>query len=77
MRTILVSSAAIVAAVVIAATAAIDTAQAASRFDGSWAVQITTRRGACAGQASRGEAEMRHESDGTYCSVDRRVRQFA
>jgi hypothetical protein len=47
MRTILLSSAAIVAAVAIAATATRDTAQAASRFDGSWAVQITTRRGAC------------------------------
>jgi hypothetical protein len=45
MRRILLSSAAIVASVV--TTAAIDTAQAASRFDGSWAVQITTRRGAC------------------------------
>jgi hypothetical protein len=47
MGKILPSSAVIVAAVAIAATAARDTAQAASRFDGSWAVQITTRRGAC------------------------------
>jgi hypothetical protein len=54
MRTILLSGAAIVAVVVIAATAAIDMAQAASRFDGSWAVQIITRRGACDPSSSFG-----------------------
>jgi hypothetical protein len=54
MRTILHSSTAIVAAVAIVATAARDTAQAASRFDGSWIVQITTRRGACDPSSSFG-----------------------
>jgi hypothetical protein len=54
MRTILLSSAAIVAAVAISAAAASDTAQAASRFDGSWTVQITTRRGACDPSSSFG-----------------------
>jgi hypothetical protein len=49
MRTILLSSAAIIAAVAIAATV-----QAASRFDGSWTVQITTRRGACDPSSSFG-----------------------
>ena len=46
MRTILLSSTAILMAVAIAATGVTDSVQAASRFDGSWTVQIITRRGA-------------------------------
>jgi hypothetical protein len=54
MKTILLSSAAIVLAVAIVTTAARDTAHAASRFDRSWTVQITTRRGACDPSSSFG-----------------------
>jgi hypothetical protein len=54
MRTILLSSTAILAAVAIAATGVTDSVQAASRFDGSWTVQITTRRGACDPNSSFG-----------------------
>ncbi len=54
MKTIVLSSAAIVAVVAIATTAARDTAHAASRFDGSWTVQINTRRGACDPSSSFG-----------------------
>ena len=50
MKTILLSSAAIAGA--IATTVA--TAHAASRFDGSWTVQIITRRGACDPSSSFG-----------------------
>ena len=52
MKTTLLSSAAIAGA--IATTAAWDTAHAASRFDGSWTVQIMTRRGACNPSSSFG-----------------------
>lgn len=54
MKTIVLSSAAIIAVVAIATTAARDTAHAASRFDGSWTVQINTRRGACDPSSSFG-----------------------
>ena len=52
MKTILLSSAAIAGA--IATTVAFETAHAASRFDGSWTVQIITRRGACDPSSSFG-----------------------
>jgi hypothetical protein len=51
-KTILLSSAAIAGA--IATTVAWETAHAASRFDGSWTVQIITRRGACDPSSSFG-----------------------
>jgi hypothetical protein len=54
MKTILLSSAAIVVVGAIETTAAWDTAHAASRFDGSWTVQIITRRGSCDPSSSFG-----------------------
>jgi hypothetical protein len=54
METISLSSVVIVATVVIAAAATIDTAHAASPFDGSWTVQINTHRGACDPSSSFG-----------------------
>jgi hypothetical protein len=54
MKTISLPDVVIVATVAIASAAAMNTARAASPFDGSWTVQIDTRRGACDPSSSFG-----------------------